>query len=111
MEEGQYVRISTLQYQGLLDLYDADGEASGEVMGLVEEAKASKGHSHKGWWRAYSDVVNQHFDHFMSLEQACIRMTSFQLTLLPGLLQTSAYRRCIMQMLSMAIWKSPLVAK
>ena len=97
MEEGQYVRISTAQYQYLLDLYEADQDARDDVVGLIGEAKAAKGDSAKGWWRAYDDVVNRHFDHFMSLEQACNKMTTFQLTLLPGLLQTSAYRRWIVE--------------
>lgn len=97
MEEGQYVRISTLQFQGLLDLYQAGQAARDEVIGLIGEVKAAKGDSTKGWWRAYDNVVNQHFDHFMSLEQACQQMTTFQLALLPGLLQTRAYRRWVME--------------
>ncbi|MFI5776654.1 DUF5753 domain-containing protein [Nocardia sp. NPDC051570] len=97
MEDGQVVRISTSQYRDLLDFYAADEEARAEVLGLLQEVKASKGHSSGVWWRAYADVVNPHFDHFMSLEQAASRMTTFQLTLLPGLLQTPAYRRWIMK--------------
>ncbi len=97
MEDGQPVRISTPQYRDLLDFYGADEHAKAEVMGLVQEVKASKGDPSGVWWRAYADVVNPHFDHFMSLEQAASRMTTFQLTLLPGLLQTAAYRRWIMR--------------
>jgi hypothetical protein len=97
MEEGQYVRISAVQYHSLLDLYAADQAAREEVTGLIEEVKSAKGDSVKGWWRAYDDVVNRDFDHFMSLEQACNRMTTFQLALLPGLLQTREYRRWVME--------------
>ncbi|WP_280402433.1 helix-turn-helix domain-containing protein [Nocardia carnea] len=93
LEEGQPVRISTAQFRDLLDFYGADDEVRDEVLGLLQEVKAAKGDPSRGWWRAYSDVVNPHFDHFMSLEQACSRMTAFQLTLLPGLLQTAEYRR------------------
>ncbi|MEV6323947.1 helix-turn-helix transcriptional regulator [Nocardia sp. NPDC051787] len=93
LEVGQVVRISTAQFRDLLDFYGADEDAKTEVLGLLQEVKAAKGDSSSGWWRAYADVVNPHFDHFMSLEQACRRMTTFQLTLLPGLLQTPAYRR------------------
>ncbi|GAA5042105.1 helix-turn-helix transcriptional regulator [Nocardia callitridis] len=97
MEDGQVVRISTAQYRDLLEFYGADEESKAEVLGLYQEVKAAKGDPSSGWWRAYSDVVNPHFDHFMSLEQACSRMTAFQLTLLPGLLQTPDYRRWIMK--------------
>lgn len=97
LEDGQAVRISTAQFRDLLDFYGADEEAKAEVLGLLQEVKAAKGDLSRGWWRAYSDVVNPHFDHFMSLEQACSRMTAFQLTLLPGLLQTPEYRRWLIK--------------
>lgn len=97
LEDGEPVRISTSQFRDLLEFYGADEVASAEVLGLLQEVRATKGDPTAGWWRAYSDVVNPHFDHFMGLEQACSRMTTFQLTLLPGLLQTPAYRRSIMQ--------------
>ncbi|MEU6561742.1 helix-turn-helix domain-containing protein [Nocardia nova] len=96
LEEGQVVRISTAQFRDLLDFYSADEDTKAEVLGLIQEIRAAKKDTTTGWWRAYDDVVKPHFDHFMSLEQACSRMTSFQLTLLPGLLQTAAYRRWIM---------------
>ncbi|MBF6173739.1 DUF5753 domain-containing protein [Nocardia blacklockiae] len=95
LEDGHVVRISTLQFRALLDFYSASEDARAEVMGLIQEIKAAKGNSSNGWWRAYADVVNPHFNHFMSLEQACSTMTAFQLTLLPGLLQTPDYRRWI----------------
>ncbi|WP_067891430.1 DUF5753 domain-containing protein [Nocardia vaccinii] len=97
MEEGQYVRISTAQYQYLLDLYKVDESGRSEVMGLIQEAKVARGDTSDGWWRAFDGLVNPYFNHFMELERACSRMTSFQLTLLPGLLHTPAYRRWIMQ--------------
>ncbi|MFQ6326680.1 helix-turn-helix domain-containing protein [Nocardia sp. CWNU-33] len=95
VEDGQPARISTAQFRDLLDFYGADDDAREEVLGLLQEVKAAKGDPAGGWWRAYADLLNSHFDHFMSLEQACVRMTTFQLTLLPGLLQTPAYRRWI----------------
>ena len=95
MEDGEPVRVSTAQFRELLQFYEADEAARTEVLGLLQEVRAAKGDPASGWWRAYADVVNPHFDHFMSLEQACSRMTTFQLTLLPGLLQTPAYRRWI----------------
>ncbi|MGI5217128.1 helix-turn-helix domain-containing protein [Nocardia sp. CA-290969] len=97
LEEGQPVRISTAQFRDLLEFYGADDDVREEVLGLLQEVKATKGDPSRGWWRAYADVVNPHFDHFMSLEQACSGMTTFQLTLLPGLLQTPAYREWIME--------------
>ncbi|MEV3960898.1 helix-turn-helix transcriptional regulator [Nocardia sp. NPDC050193] len=95
LEEGQPVRISTAQFRDLLEFYGADEAVRDEVLGLLQEVKAAKGDPSRGWWRAYADVVNPQFDHYMSLEQACSQMTAFQLTLLPGLMQTPDYRRWI----------------
>lgn len=95
VEDGRVARISTAQFRDLLDFYGASAADREEVLGLLQEVKAIKGDAATGWWRAYSDVVNAHFDHFMSLEQACNRMTSYQMTLLPGLIQASGYRRWI----------------
>ncbi|WP_084161328.1 DUF5753 domain-containing protein [Nocardia sp. BMG51109] len=97
LEEGMVVRISTVQYRALLDFYRADEDAKAEIMGLVKEVRATQGDASNGWWRAYADVVNPRFNHFVSLEQDCSRMTSFQLTLLSGLLQTPAYRRWVVR--------------
>lgn len=95
LEDGRPVKVSTPQLDVLLDLYEATAEERATVRALMQEVKAAKGDPAGGWWRTYSDVVSSHFDHFMSLEQACDRLTTFQLTLLPGLLQTPAYRRWI----------------
>ncbi|MFG3616535.1 helix-turn-helix domain-containing protein [Nocardia sp. NPDC047654] len=95
VEDGRPARISTAQFRDLLDFYEADEAARTELLGLIQEVKAAKGDPAGGWWRAYADLVNSHFDHFMSLEQACDRMTTCQMTLLPGLLHTPAYRRWI----------------
>ncbi|MBF6312886.1 helix-turn-helix domain-containing protein [Nocardia farcinica] len=94
VEVGRPARISTAQYRELLDLYGASEAEREEVLELHREVRAiNDSVSTQGWWRAYSDVVNPHFNHYMSLEQACDRLTTFQLTLLPGLVQTSSYRR------------------
>ncbi len=103
LEEGQVVRISTAQFRDLLEFYSADADTKAEVLGLLREVKAAKGDLSYGWWRAYADVVNPHFNHYMSLEQASSRITSFQLTLVPGLLHTARYRRWIIDATDPAI--------
>ncbi|WP_405164984.1 DUF5753 domain-containing protein [Nocardia sp. NBC_01499] len=95
LEAGTPTRIRTSQLEELLSLYDASPEEREEALELFAEAKEAKGDPASGWWRGYSDLVNSNFDHFAALEQACQRMIAFQLTLLPGLLQTPEYRRWI----------------
>lgn len=92
LEDGERSKISTPQIEKLLDLYGADENDKSVVASLLQEVKGAQGDT-KGWWRAYADIVDSHFDHYMSLEEACTKLTTFQMTLLPGLLQTSAYRR------------------
>lgn len=97
LEAGRIVKISTVQFKELLNLYGADEDSKELVLGLLQEVRDAKGDPKGGWWRAYSDLVAGHFDHYMSLEEACNQLTTFQMTLLPGLLQSPAYRRSIIR--------------
>ncbi|AHH15081.1 putative DNA-binding protein [Nocardia nova SH22a] len=97
LEDGRPVRISRVQFRELLDFYAADEDAKAEVFGLLQEIKAARGDDQKFWWRPFTDVINPNFNHFMSLESAASRMTSYRLTLVPGLLQTRSYRRWIVE--------------
>ncbi|ATL72107.1 XRE family transcriptional regulator [Nocardia terpenica] len=97
LEDGVSVRISTVQLEALLDLYGADSSSRADVMQLWKEVKEAKSQRDTtGWWKPYADVTyGQTFDHYLSLESAANRLRTFQLTLLPGLVQTAAYRRSI----------------
>ncbi|MVU77521.1 helix-turn-helix domain-containing protein [Nocardia sp. ET3-3] len=104
MEDGQRIKISTVQIKDLLDFYgipdpSPDREA---VLELWQEAKqhdqiAKAQGTTKGWWRSYSDQLDGHFDHYLSLEEAANRLTTHQLSLIPGLLQTPGYRRALIR--------------
>ncbi|QDP81407.1 hypothetical protein FOH10_24480 [Nocardia otitidiscaviarum] len=52
----------------------------------------------KNWWRAYADGLRSGFDHYMSLEDAAIRLRMWKLTIVPGMLQTPEYRRAVIWM-------------
>ncbi|WP_460771178.1 helix-turn-helix domain-containing protein [Nocardia tengchongensis] len=104
MEDGQKVKISTVQLVSLLDFYGLcnPSKERTELMGLWDEVKqeiraSRSGQSSAGWWRAYSDQYAHHFDHYLSLEAGAWRITSFQLVLLPGLLQHPEYRRSMIR--------------
>ncbi|MCP9619932.1 helix-turn-helix domain-containing protein [Nocardia otitidiscaviarum] len=95
MEDGIPVKVSGVQVKELLRCYGAEPDVADQALSLFEEVKAARGDPRGGWWRAYKDVTSSHFDHYMNLEEACTRLTTFQMTLLPGLLQTPAYRRAM----------------
>lgn len=104
LEDGQRIKISTAQIRDLLDLYEIGNPSSerDKILGLWEEVKqqdqaAKIAGTTKGWWRSYSDQIMPHFDHYLSLEAATKRITTHQLVLMPGLLQTPEYRRALIK--------------
>ncbi|MFE3193116.1 helix-turn-helix domain-containing protein [Nocardia sp. NPDC059240] len=104
MEDGQRIKISTAQIKVLLDFYGMSEPNSerDEILSLWAEVRrhdqiAKAQGTGRGWWRSYSDQLDGHFDHYLSLEAAANRLTSHQLSLIPGLLQTTEYRRGLIQ--------------
>ncbi|MGW4772856.1 helix-turn-helix domain-containing protein [Nocardia sp. NPDC004278] len=90
MESGQRgPKLKELYIGVLCKMYGATEEESTALAGLVAETKKP------GWWHSYGDAVPAHFDLFIGLEEAAKRLTTFQLTLVPGLLQTPDYRRAL----------------
>ncbi|MFJ4658086.1 helix-turn-helix domain-containing protein [Nocardia sp. NPDC088792] len=100
LEDGLPSKISTPQIEKLLDLYRVTPTERAEALGMWEvvkrQAKLAKvqGRS-KGWWQGYSDVYKTYFDHYLRLEAAAAHMTSHQLVLMPGILQSPGYRRAL----------------
>lgn len=102
MEDGRKIKISTSQIRDLLDFYGLTQPSAerDEILALWEEVKqqdqaAKMQGTTKGWWRSYSDQFAAHFDHYLDLETAADQLTTHQLSLIPGLLQTSEYRRSL----------------
>ncbi|MFJ4654494.1 DUF5753 domain-containing protein [Nocardia sp. NPDC088792] len=100
LEDGMLTKITTMQLKCLLDFYEADERSRAEALNLWEEvreqAKADKlqGNS-KGFWQPYADQYASHFPHYLRLESAADHMTTHQLVLVHGLLQTADYRRAV----------------
>src|SRR6266568_4623671 len=92
LEEGTKPNITDLWINALADAYKVTSQDRKALLDLAKEVRTDAGKG-VGWWRAYTTTMIGGFDHFLSLEQAASRMTTWQLHLLPGLLQTSDYRR------------------
>ncbi|WP_280263446.1 helix-turn-helix domain-containing protein [Nocardia wallacei] len=92
LEDGQKHNITNLVLNAICDKLGVSDEERRLLLTLAEEVRAAR-KSDGNWWRAYVDELSTGFDHYMSLEQAARRMTTLQLSLMPGLLQTPAYRR------------------
>jgi hypothetical protein len=65
---------------------------------LLQWARAGQ---QQGWWQEFSDVMQQepltaHLDNYIALEADATRKLDFQSNVVPGLLQTEAYARAIL---------------
>lgn len=85
-ERGKY-RTNRSELADLLELYAVDAETCERVDNLRREAAKN---THE-WWDPYD--LPQWFSPFVGLEQEAIEVFTFELGLVPGLLQTGDYAR------------------
>ena len=90
LENARSPRVNWLDIQGLLDLY---GVASPQREALIQLAKDAK---KRGWWTSYQDVFT---GSLVALEDETHLIRRYSSELIPGLLQTEAYARAVIQAL------------
>lgn len=90
IEDGLPTKLPRVFIHALCDEYEATPTERERLLTLAAEVEEAK-KAGNGWWRGYP--VEPKFDHYLGLEDAAKTITTFQLTLLPGLLQTFEYRR------------------
>ncbi|RZQ65473.1 helix-turn-helix domain-containing protein [Amycolatopsis suaedae] len=74
----------------LLSMYGVnDPEERERFVELVRES------NQPGWWRPYNDLIPSWFDDFVGLEEAAVRIQTYEPHFVPGLLQTEDYARAI----------------
>jgi transcriptional regulator with XRE-family HTH domain len=84
MEANQWKRPEMSDIRDLLRLYNVSPEGQEDLLDLATRARV------KPWWRDYSDIFENEFPGF---ENDAIRIRVFLPLVLPGLLQTPAWRR------------------
>ncbi|MGW1590543.1 helix-turn-helix domain-containing protein [Streptomyces sp. NPDC002386] len=77
--------------QVLLSTYGAAGEEQAAFVRLAEEA------NQPGWWQRFHDVLPDWFSLYVSLEGAARIVRSYEPHFVPGLLQTEAYARAVLE--------------
>ncbi|AYF77310.1 XRE family transcriptional regulator [Nocardia yunnanensis] len=102
MEDGLATKIATSQLRDLLEYYGASEEIRAQALSLWDEVReqaksAQQQGKAKGFWRPYADQYEAHFPHYLRLETTAHRITVHQTMLVPGLLQTSDYRRGVIR--------------
>ncbi|MEG8183338.1 helix-turn-helix domain-containing protein [Nocardia terpenica] len=90
-ETGYNSEIKKMFIHALCALYRVGEDDRRQLLYLQEEVRKD------GWWQSYGDAIFGNVELFIDLEQAARRVTTVQLTLLPGLVQTAAYRRAMAQ--------------
>ncbi|QHC32253.1 MULTISPECIES: helix-turn-helix domain-containing protein [unclassified Streptomyces] len=77
--------------QVLLDTYGVARDEAATFVRLAEEA------NQPGWWQRFHDVLPDWFSLYVSLEGAARIIRSYEPHFVPGLLQTEAYARAVME--------------
>lgn len=88
IENGQ-VRISLTDLKVLLQYYGITEPT--QVASYLQMALESK----RQTWRAYRDVLNPTFKTYLGFEESAQKICQFELTFVPGLLQTEDYARAV----------------
>ncbi|WP_405136255.1 helix-turn-helix domain-containing protein [Nocardia sp. NBC_01388] len=102
LENGLPTKVSTVELERLLDFYTATSESREEALRLwrevrSEEKVAQQQGDSRGFWQPYTDQVFSHFPRYLRLESAANQVTTHQLVLVHGLLQTPDYRRAVVR--------------
>ncbi|MFE0424723.1 helix-turn-helix domain-containing protein [Streptomyces sp. NPDC058953] len=84
------VTLKWLTVKALLELYGVRDAEAAEFLELTEQANVS------GWWQGYRDVLPNWFGVHVSLESGATRIRSYEPHVVPGLLQTPEYARCVL---------------
>jgi transcriptional regulator with XRE-family HTH domain len=89
--ENAQVSVRPGDVRTLLELYGLERD---DVAALVQVARDAR---QRGWWQAYSDVLPGWFEVYVGLEQAASEISTFETSLVPGLLQTADYARAVIE--------------
>src|SRR5690348_18210695 len=91
MEHGR-VGFKERDLSDLLTLYGVtDNEERAALLNLAREANTP------GWWHAYSDILPSWLEPFVGLEAAASVIRTYQIQIIPGLLQTEGYARALIR--------------
>jgi transcriptional regulator with XRE-family HTH domain len=74
----------------MLDVYAVADQARRDA--LIQLARDGRQH---GWWYSYRDVLPGRYEFFIGLEEEAASIRTFELAVVPGLLQTEDYARAL----------------
>ncbi|MCO4700342.1 helix-turn-helix domain-containing protein [Streptomyces sp. RO-S4] len=78
--------------RALLDLYGTDDYEASVLLKLLQRA------GEPGWWQRYDKrLMPEWFDRLVGLQEAAATIRTFEIQYVPGLLQTAAYTRAVVE--------------
>jgi transcriptional regulator with XRE-family HTH domain len=83
------VSVSPRDVRDMLSLHGVDEERRESLVQLARESRQ------KGWGHAYSDTIQPWFATYVGLEDAAAEIRTYEVSLVPGLLQTEDYARTV----------------
>ncbi|GAB3747685.1 helix-turn-helix domain-containing protein [Nocardiopsis nanhaiensis] len=75
----------------LLDVYGVQGAERNELIEMAKHARK------RGWWHRHRQSLKPGFDSYIGLEAAASVVRTFQTSVVPGILQTEAYARAVIE--------------
>ncbi|NED90177.1 helix-turn-helix domain-containing protein, partial [Streptomyces sp. SID11233] len=99
--EGAKTAAKATDVERLLDLYGSLGrtvspELRAALLDLTREG------AKRGWWQSYRAVLSPVYEDLISLEDEASSVRTWQMGVIPGLLQTGEYARAFMRAISMS---------
>jgi transcriptional regulator with XRE-family HTH domain len=89
--ENARVPARIIDVQALCRLYHADDALSEKLAQLARDAK------HPDWWQSFDEAVPDWFETFLGMEAAASSIRTYEIQLVPGLLQTEGYMRALLE--------------
>ena len=85
------VPVRAVDVQALCQLYGAGEEQTTVLTALARESKT------EGWWQRYDGVLPDWFGTYVGLEAEAATIRTYEIELVPGLLQTAGYARALFE--------------
>ena len=90
--ENARIRLRPDDVESLLGLYEVDGERRERLISLLADDGDKK------WWDAYADILSPDMLTLISFEAEASTALNYEPMVIPGLLQTKAYARRVINM-------------
>jgi transcriptional regulator with XRE-family HTH domain len=85
------VSVSPRDVRDMLELYGVPPQQRDDLVQLARDSRQ------KGWWHAYGNTIQPQFATYVGLESAASEIRVYEVSLIPGLLQTEDYARTIIK--------------